>query len=397
MDNNKPSRFDNDEEKQDALQEEKEVQQGSEPDTEPHTQLESTSEIQPVTEVEAQPEAASEPEMQKDHAENEEQPAAKGKSSVVWMVISGVLAAALIIVLIYPPFGGGKEAVASVNGTDISKDELYNELLTLGGQATLENMITMELVDQAAAEANVTVTDEDVNAELETLKTQYGGEEAFDMALAQSGMTLDALKKNMDLQVKMRKILEPQTDVTDEEISTYYEENKASFATPEQVRASHILVETKEEADAIKKELDGGADFATLATEKSTDTASAANGGDLGFFGEADMLEPFSKAAFSMQVDEISDPVQSDYGYHIIMKTDHKEATNPTLEDKKEEIRKILVDQQIGELSSTWMTDLRSNATISNTLTPAEESTDAGADTNSTDSTTEDTESTTNE
>ncbi|SFS35403.1 peptidylprolyl isomerase [Paenibacillus sp. 453mf] len=397
MDNNKPSRFDNDEEKQDALQEEKEVQQGSEPDTEPHTQLESTSEIQPVTEVEAQPEAASEPEMQKDHAENEEQPAAKGKSSVVWMVISGVLAAALIIVLIYPPFGGGKEAVASVNGTDISKDELYNELLTLGGQATLENMITMELVDQAAAEANVTVTDEDVNAELETLKTQYGGEEAFDMALAQSGMTLDALKKNMDLQVKMRKILEPQTDVTDEEISTYYEENKASFATPEQVRASHILVETKEEADAIKKELDGGADFATLATEKSTDTASAANGGDLGFFGEEDMLEPFSKAAFSMQVDEISDPVQSDYGYHIIMKTDHKEATNPTLEDKKEEIRKILVDQQIGELSSTWMTDLRSNATISNTLTPAEESTDAGADTNSTDSTTEDTESTTNE
>ncbi|MFD2699126.1 peptidylprolyl isomerase [Paenibacillus shunpengii] len=392
MDNNKPSRFDNEEEKQNSLQEEKEIQQGSEPAGESESQLES-SEAQPVTEVEGQPEAATAPEMQKDQAENEEQPAAKGKNSVVWMVISGVLAAALIIVLIYPPFGGGKEAVASVNGTDISKDELYNELVTLGGQSTLENMITMELVDQAASEANVTVTEEDVNAELETLKTQYGGEEAFNSALAQSGMTLDALKKNMDLQVKMRKILEPQTEVTDEQISTYYEENKASFATPEQVKASHILVKTKEEADAIKKELDGGADFATLAKEKSTDTASAANGGDLGFFGEADMVEPFSKAAFSMEIDEISDPVKSDYGYHIIMKTDHKEATNPTLEDKKEEIRKILVDQQIGELSSTWMTDLRSNAEISNTLTPAEESTDADAATDST----EDTGATTNE
>lgn len=394
MDNNKPSRFDNEEEKQNSLQEEKEIQQGSEPATESESQLELQSEVQPVTEVETQPEAATDPEMQKDQAENEEQPAAKGKNSVVWMVISGVLAAALIIVLIYPPFGGGKEAVASVNGTDISKDELYNELVTLGGQATLENMITMELVDQAASDANVTVTEEDVNAELETLKTQYGGEEAFNSALAQSGMTLDALKKNMDLQVKMRKILEPQTEVTDEQISTYYEENKASFATPEQVKASHILVETKEEADAIKKELDGGADFATLAKEKSTDTASAANGGDLGFFGEADMVEPFSKAAFSMEINEISDPVKSDYGYHIIMKTDHKEATNPTLEDKKEEIRTILVDQQIGELSSTWMTDLRSNAEISNTLTPAEESTDAA--TESTDST-EDTGATTNE
>ncbi|MEK5058452.1 peptidylprolyl isomerase [Paenibacillus sp. FSL H7-0326] len=392
MDNNKPSRFDNEEEKQNSLQEEKEIQQGNEPAGESEPQLES-SEAQPVTEVEGQPEAATAPEMQKDQAENEEQPAAKGKNSVVWMVISGVLAAALIIVLIYPPFGGGKEAVASVNGTDISKDELYNELVTLGGQSTLENMITMELVDQAASEANVTVTEEDVNAELETLKTQYGGEEAFNSALAQSGMTLDALKKNMDLQVKMRKILEPQTEVTDEQISTYYEENKASFATPEQVKASHILVKTKEEADAIKKELDGGADFATLAKEKSTDTASAANGGDLGFFGEADMVEPFSKAAFSMEIDEISDPVKSDYGYHIIMKTDHKEATNPTLEDKKEEIRKILVDQQIGELSSTWMTDLRSNAEISNTLTPAEESTDADAATDST----EDTGATTNE
>ncbi|MCM3782182.1 peptidylprolyl isomerase [Neobacillus mesonae] len=365
MDNNKPSQHVNEEDKQDFLEED----QGT----------------------------TSEPEMLKEGSlEDDPQAASKGKSSVVWMVISGVLAAALIIVLVYPPFEGGKEPVASVNGTDISKDDLYNKLVSLGGESTLNNMITMELIDQKAAEANVSVTEEEVNNEIESLKTQYGGEDAFNMVLAQSGMTIDDLKENTEVQVQIRKILEPQTTVTDEEISSYYEENKASYATPEQVRASHILVETKEEADAIKKELDEGADFAALATEKSIDTGSAANGGDLGFFGEGEMVEPFEKAVFAMQIDDISEPVQSDYGYHLIMKTDYKEATNPTLEDKKEEIRKTLVDQQVGELSTNWMTELRSNATITNTLEPAEESSDAADSTDSTDST-ENTESSTNE
>lgn len=356
-------------------------------------------------EQETKPEISSEPVLQEENvdkaSESVPQAAAKGKNSAVWMAVSGVLAVALIIVLIYPPFGGGKETVATVNGTKITKDDLYNELVSLGGTSTLDNMITMELIDQAAADANVTVTEEDVNAEIESLKTQFGGEEMLNTALAQSGMTLDDLKENTEVQVKIRKILEPQTTVTDEDISTYYEENKDSFATPEQVRASHILVATKEEADEIKKELDEGADFATLAKEKSTDS-SASNGGDLGFFGEGDMVEEFEKAAFSLDINEISEPIKSDYGYHIIMKTDYKEATNPTLEDKKEEIREILVDQQVSELSSTWLSDLRTNAKITNKLEEAEESadtesTDTTDSTDSTNTTEDSTESTTTE
>lgn len=355
MDNNKPSQPDNEEEVKDSLTEERETEQET-------TVL---------------------PEMQEEenqhHSSGAQPQVVKGKKSVVWMAISGVLAAALIVVLVYPPFGGGRESVASVNGTDISKDELYNELVSLGGESTLNSMITMKLIDQEATKANVSVTEQDVNAEIETLKTQYGGEEGLNTALSQSGMTMDSLKKNTEVQVKIRKILEPQTTVKDEDISAYYEENKATFATPEQVRASHILVKTKEEADEIKKQLDEGADFATLAKEKSTDTGSAANGGDLGFFGEGEMVEAFEKAAFSMKIDEISDPIKSDFGYHIIKKTDHKEATNPTEEDKKEDIRNILVEQQVGELSTNWMSELRSKATIVNTLEPADESSDAAA------------------
>ncbi|WIV19935.1 peptidylprolyl isomerase [Paenibacillus polygoni] len=353
---NKPLQNDNEEEKKDSLTEEQEtaVQQETSPET-----------VMQEENVET---------LADDHSEV----TTKGKSSLVWMIVSGVLAVILVIVLIKPPFGGDNEAVASVNGTKITKDDLYSELVTLGGTSTLDNLITMELIDQAAAEANVSITEEDVNAEIEALKTQFGGEEALNSALAQSGMTLDDLKENTEIQVKIRKILEPQTKVTDEDISTYYEENKDSFATPEQVRASHILVATKEEAEAIKKELDGGADFAALASEKSTDTASATNGGDLGFFGEGQMVEEFEKAAFSLEINEISEPVKSDHGYHIIKKTDYKEAANPTLEDKKEDIRKLLVDQQVSELSSTWLSDLRSNAKITNKLeeTKTTESTD---------------------
>ncbi|MBY0215582.1 peptidylprolyl isomerase [Paenibacillus illinoisensis] len=355
MDNNKPSQPDNEEEVKDSLTAERETEQETTilPEMQEEENQQHPSEVQPQV--------------------------VKGKKSVVWMAISGVLAAALIVVLVYPPFGGGRESVASVNGSDISKDELYNELVSLGGESTLNSMITMKLIDQEAAKANVSVTEQDVNAEIETLKTQYGGEEGLNTALSQSGMTMDSLKKNTEVQVKIRKILEPKTTVKDEDISAYYKENKATFSTPEQVRASHILVKTKEEADEIKKQLDEGADFATLAKEKSTDTGSAANGGDLGFFGEGEMVEAFEKAAFSMKNDEISEPIKSDYGYHIIKRTDYKEATNPTEEDKKEDIRNILVDQQVGELSTNWLSELRSKAKIVNTLEPADESSDAAA------------------
>jgi foldase protein PrsA len=235
-------------------------------------------------------------------------------------------------------------------------------------------MITMKLIEQAADDAGVTVTDADIDAEVTRLQDQVGGADALDSMLMQYNMTMDDLREESETQVIVRKILEPQANVTDQDIEDYYNANKDSFATPEQVRASHILVATKEEAEAIKKQLDEGADFATLAEEKSTDTASAANGGDLGFFGQGDMVESFSKAAFALELNEISEPVQSDFGYHIIKKTDYKAATNPTLEEKKEEIRNLLVDQKVAELSSDWISNLRAQAKITNTLDPSQNS-----------------------
>lgn len=107
-----------------------------------------------------------------------------------------------------------------------------------------------------------------------------------------------------------------------------YDAYTKAFKPEEQVRAAHILVASKDEAEAIKKQLDAGADFAELAKSKSTDKASGAQGGELGFFTHNQMVKPFADAAFALKVGQISDPVQTQFGWHII-KLEEKKKTEP--------------------------------------------------------------------
>ncbi|WP_424768680.1 foldase protein PrsA [Paenibacillus sp. sgz302251] len=307
-------------------------------------------------------------------ATESQQQSPKGGSGKVWMAIAAVLAILLVVVLIKPPFGAGSnDAVATVNGANISKDKLYDALVTAGGPSTLENLITQELIMQEAKAASITVTDADIDAELAIFRERFGTEEAFNDALAQSNYTIERLRDEVRVDLTVRKILEPQTDVTDEEIQQYYDANKETLGTPEEVQASHILVATKEEADAILAELNQGGDFAAIAKEKSTDPGSKDNGGDLGFFGRGVMDPAFEEAAFALDVNEISDVVQSQHGFHIIKKTAEKAAVVPTFEEKKDEIRSQLVAAEAGELSGAWLTKIREKAKITNTLAPAEE------------------------
>ncbi|WP_028612748.1 peptidylprolyl isomerase [Paenibacillus harenae] len=306
--------------------------------------------------------------------------APRGGSSKVWIAISAVLAVLLVIVMIKPPFGAaGNETVATVNGVKITKDKLYDALVTAGGAATLDNVITEELIDQEAQANNVTVTDADVDAEIEMIKKQFGDDATFNSTLAQYGMTLESLKKDTKINLTIRKILEPKTEVTDEEIQQFYDANKEGLGTPEQVQASHILVATKEEADAILAELKQGGDFAAIAKEKSTDPGSKDNGGDLGFFGRGDMVAEFEEAAFALKVNELSGVVQTENGFHVIKKTAEKAAVVPTFEEKKEEIKNQLVASEANELSEAWLAEIREKAKITNTLAP-EEATDDAAD-----------------
>lgn len=306
------------------------------------------------------------------------QQAPGGGSGKAWIIISAVLAILLVVVLIKPPFGGARnETVATVNGVNISKDRLYDELVLAGGATTLDNLITQELIAQEAKAKSITVTDADVDSEIELIKKGFPSEEEFTATLAQYNMTLETLKKDTKVNLTIRKILEPKTDVTAEEIQQFYDANKATLGTPEEIQASHILVATKEEADEILAALKKGDDFAAIAKEKSTDPGSKDKGGDLGFFGRGAMVPEFEAAAFALKVNEISAVVQTEHGFHIIKKTAEKAAVVPTFEEKKEEIKKQLIATEANELSQAWMTEIRAKAKITNTLAPEEAAADA--------------------
>lgn len=139
--------------------------------------------------------------------------------------------------------------------------------------------------------------------------------------------------------------------LTDTELKKYYEKNRNDFR---EVRASHILVKTEEEAKDVKKQLDGGADFAALAKDKSIDPGSAPRGGDLGFFTKDRMVKPFADAAFLMKPNEISKPVKSAFGYHVIKVVETKEPKNfqELTPAQIQGLRGVMINSEIDQLKA---------------------------------------------
>ncbi|MEO4000585.1 peptidylprolyl isomerase [Mesorhizobium sp. CAU 1732] len=140
--------------------------------------------------------------------------------------------------------------------------------------------------------------------------------------------------------------------VTDEAVRARYDEEIAKAPAGEEVRARHIIVKTKEEADAIIAELDGGGDFEAIAKEKSTDGA-AAQGGDLGYFAQGQMVPAFEQAAFAMEVGSYSkEPVETQFGWHVIKLEDKRSKQPPAFEQVSEQIRSLLLRETYFETVS---------------------------------------------
>jgi len=288
------------------------------------------------------------------------------KNKKVLIPILAVVLVALIIGAVY--LTQRSETVATVDNEKITQEQLNEELNKQYGASVLSMMISNKVVDLEADKEKVTVTDKEIQAELDEMVEQYGGQDTFNTLLAQNGLTEDVFKEQIEQNLKVTKILEPSIEITDDEIKTYFEDNKESLDTPEQVEASHILVEDEETAKEVKKKLDEGGDFAELAKEYSTDTQTKESGGELGYFSSGQMVEEFDKAAFAMDVDEISDPVKTDYGYHIIKVTGKQEAKEATLEESKDQIKETLLDQKVQEQASTWLSEATAKYKIENKL-----------------------------
>lgn len=215
----------------------------------------------------------------------------------------------------------GSEVVVETKEGNITKEELYNEMKERYGKDVLR-----DLVHEKVLSKKFKVTDEELNNEIENLKEMYGVQ--YDLAVQQNGE--EAIRDMVKLDLLRQKAAMEDMKVTDEELKKYYNEYKPK------VKASHILVDDEKTAKDIKAKLEKGEDFAKLAKEYSKDTGSAQNGGDLGWFGPGKMVEEFEKAAYALKVGEISDPVKTQFGYHIIKVTDKEE--KKSFDEMKEEI-----------------------------------------------------------
>lgn len=133
----------------------------------------------------------------------------------------------------------------------------------------------------------------------------------------------------------------------DAEVQAAYDARVAEFEPAKEWNAAHILVATEEEAKDIKAQLDGGADFATIAREKSTDPGSGANGGSLGWFGAGQMVPEFEAAVVALQPGQISDPVKSQFGWHIVRLDEVRDSTPPSLDQLRPEIESELRQKKL--------------------------------------------------
>jgi len=175
---------------------------------------------------------------------------------------------------------------------------------------------------------------------------------------------LDELKKRLVVEAYLKKKVEEQAKVSDEDLKKFYDQNKDKFKTGDQVRASHILVKSEKEAKEVLAQLKAGGNFEELAKKLSSDGA-AAKGGDLGWFSKGSMIPEFEKVAFTMKEGQVSDIVKTKFGYHIIKLTGKRAAGERTFEDVKEQIKASMLPGKQQEVFQKLKEDLKKSGKYS--------------------------------
>jgi peptidyl-prolyl cis-trans isomerase C len=243
-------------------------------------------------------------------------------------------------------------------------------------QQIMPTLVDVEIAKAYAEEHGITVSESEVNEEIERIKDQIvqqaqaqgmnvGREEAFQQALEQAGITEEQLRTQIREQLPVQKVqarVASDVQASQGEVERFYEENKElQFTTPEQRCARHILFnkDQREKAEEVKGQLQNGADFAELAKEYSQDPGSAENGGDLGCVGKGETVPSFEKAIFNANEGEIVGPVESEFGYHVIEVTEIRAKSTQPLSEVETQIREQLSTDEQAEKFSTWVQEQR--------------------------------------
>lgn len=277
---------------------------------------------------------------------------------VLALVILG--AAAVIVSMQIDP------TVAVVNGEKIKRGELYSMMYMQGGSEALDSLVDTQLILQEGKKRGVKVSDKEIDEEIESIIEEYygGDKEQFESFCEMQNISLDFLRNSMLRDLTLEKIIEDDLKISDKEAQEYFKENRDLFDIPEEVKARHILVETKKEAQDVIARLEKGEDFAELAGELSLDPGSKEQGGDLGFFPRKVMAEEFEKVAFSQKKGETSAPVKTSHGYHVIETLEHKKARKVTFDEVADDVKEKMKADRMPQLIQELMERLKSEAVI---------------------------------
>jgi len=313
---------------------------------------------------------------------------------------TGIIAVLLCLALLVAACSSGGKAVATVDGEKITQEELdarvsqmssqlkaaygvdleqeeYKDLLPEIQNQALESLIADKLLKKTATDNGIKVEDEKVQAEIDQAAEQLGGKDKLEEYLKQQNITLEELREMILLSMLQEQLFEQVTSeitASDQEVAAYFDEHQADL---EQVKVSHILISADEtaaspeeiqaaesQAREIIAQLNGGADFATLAQEKSQDPGSAENGGLMERYftrNDPNLVPEFVAGAFEVPEGEFSrEPVKTAYGFHIIKVDDKKD----TLEELRPDIEETLLGEQKNQAFNDFMQQKYSQAKI---------------------------------
>ena len=286
------------------------------------------------------------------------------------------------------------EVVARVNGEAISGKELEDAIRAIAGRAgpvppderdrvyrgVLDDMIGYRLMIQEAKARKVTVADAEIDAQVAQIRSQFPNDAQFQQALAAQNTTLDAVRKDTRDEMSAAKLVDSEIAgkiaVKPEAVTDFYNKNQDKFQQGPRVRASHILIgipqnadaatkqQAKTKAEALLKDLKAGKDFAEAAKANSQDPGSAPNGGDLGYFEQGQMVPPFEQAAFALKAGEMSDIVETQFGYHIIKVAEKQNSRVVPLDEAKGQIEEYLTQQNRHAQTELFVQTLKMKAKI---------------------------------
>lgn len=266
-----------------------------------------------------------------------------------------------------------------VNSQELSKNEYqgacYNYMShTRKNELTAEDklIVANQLVDTyllltEGKKGDFLPTDEEVEANFTKLISQFPSQEQFENTLKEMGDTIETVKERLKDDIVLKSYIEGEfyskINIADDEVSAFYTENEDKFVTPNQVKASHILVKEEDKIKEINEKLKSGESFEELAKAES-ECPSGQNGGDLGLFGKGKMVPEFETAAFALGLNEVSEPFKTDFGFHIVKVTEKSEGGKQTLEDVTDGIKRHLEQVKAQVVISKKVKDLRADATI---------------------------------